>query len=118
MICVRYSNYSNDSFKVLLLVAPAATVFQAIQGHWLSACLGVLMDLKIPEILAGQQSPVEFKQVTLQDDFMKLPRMSRCDWYNVIAGAYAAGQASRGERCGAGPLLQGAAGVWAMEPAG
>ncbi|BDA43824.1 probable mitomycin biosynthesis 6-O-methyltransferase [Coccomyxa sp. Obi] len=40
-----------------------ATVFQAIQGHWLSACLGVLMDLKIPEILAGQQSPVEFKQL-------------------------------------------------------
>jgi hypothetical protein len=41
----------------------AAKVFQAIQGHWLSACLGVLMDLKIPEILAGQQQPIEFQQV-------------------------------------------------------
>jgi hypothetical protein len=41
----------------------AATVFQAIQGHWLTACLGVLMDLKIPEILASQQSSVEFKKV-------------------------------------------------------
>ena len=29
-----------------------AKVFQAIQGHWLSACLGVLMELRIPEILA------------------------------------------------------------------
>lgn len=42
----------------------AARVFQAIQGHWLTACLGVLMDLKIPEILTSQQQPVEFKQVT------------------------------------------------------
>jgi len=29
-----------------------AKVFQAIQGHWLSACLGVLMELRIPEVLA------------------------------------------------------------------
>ena len=41
----------------------AARVFQAIQGHWLTACLGVLMDLKIPEILTSQQQAVEFKQV-------------------------------------------------------
>ena len=41
----------------------AARVFQAIQGHWLTACLGVLMDLKIPEILSSQQQAVEFKQV-------------------------------------------------------
>ena len=40
-------------------------MFQAIQGHWLTACLGVLMDLKIPEILTAQQQPVEFRQVTL-----------------------------------------------------
>jgi len=26
----------------------AAKIFQAIQGHWLSACLGVIMKLKIP----------------------------------------------------------------------
>ena len=65
MICVRYFNYVDHTTKVLLGDAPAATVFQAIQGHWLSACLGVLMDLKIPEILAGEQNPVEFKQVRL-----------------------------------------------------
>lgn len=29
----------------------AAKVFQAIQGHWLSACLGVIMKLKIPGVL-------------------------------------------------------------------
>ena len=48
----------------ILHCVPAAKVFQAIQGHWLTACLGVLMDLKIPEILSSQQQPVEFKQVT------------------------------------------------------
>ena len=48
----------------MLHCVPTAKVFQAIQGHWLTACLGVLMDLKIPEILSSQQQPVEFKQVT------------------------------------------------------
>ena len=43
----------------------AAKVFQAIQGHWLSACLGVLMDLKIPEILHAQEKPIEFAQVPI-----------------------------------------------------
>jgi len=33
-------------------LSATAKVFQAIQGHWLSACLGVLMELRIPEILA------------------------------------------------------------------
>ena len=40
-------------------------MFQAIQGHWLSACLGVLMDLKIPEILHAQEKPIEFAQVPI-----------------------------------------------------
>ncbi|CAL5227239.1 g10163 [Coccomyxa viridis] len=44
-------------------LTPIARVFQAIQGHWLTACLGVLMDLKIPEILTSQQQAVEFKQL-------------------------------------------------------
>ena len=40
-------------------------MFQAIQGHWLSACLGVLMDLKIPEILHAQKKSIEFPQVSI-----------------------------------------------------
>ncbi|KAK9836012.1 hypothetical protein WJX81_006289 [Elliptochloris bilobata] len=36
-------------------LAATAKVFQAIQGHWLSACLGVLMELRIPEILADKK---------------------------------------------------------------
>lgn len=36
-------------------LAATAKVFQAIQGHWLSACLGVLMELRIPEILADKR---------------------------------------------------------------
>ena len=36
-------------------LAATAKVFQAIQGHWLSACLGVLMELRIPEILAEKR---------------------------------------------------------------
>ena len=42
-------------------LAATAKVFQAIQGHWLSACLGVLMELRIPEILADRQ------QMTFQE---------------------------------------------------
>jgi len=42
----------------------AAKIFQAIQGHWLSASLGVIMQLKVPEILAGQDKPMEFTKVS------------------------------------------------------
>lgn len=48
----------------MLHCVPTAKVFQAIQGHWLTACLGVLINIKIPEILSSQQQPVEFRQVT------------------------------------------------------
>jgi hypothetical protein len=39
--------------------AAAAKVFGAIQGHWLSACLGVILQLRIADILvdhAGSSS--------------------------------------------------------------
>ena len=36
-------------------LSATAKVFQAIQGHWLSACLGVLMELRIPEILTEKR---------------------------------------------------------------
>lgn len=42
----------------------AAKIFQAIQGHWLSASLGVIMQLRIPELLAEAGSPMEFKEVS------------------------------------------------------
>lgn len=38
-------------------------IFQAIQGHWLSASLGVIMQLRIPELLAEAKGPMEFKQL-------------------------------------------------------
>lgn len=40
-----------------------ARVFTAIQGHWLSACLGVLMELKIPEILSKASDPLPFAKL-------------------------------------------------------
>ena len=41
-----------------------ARVMQAVHGHWLSACLGVLMKLKIPEILASAgESTMSFAEV-------------------------------------------------------
>ena len=41
-----------------------ARVMQAVQGHWLSACLGVLMKLKIPEILASPgENTMSFSEV-------------------------------------------------------
>lgn len=47
-----------------MFLRATAKVFQAIQGHWLSACLGVLMDLKIPEILHAQgEKGIGFEQV-------------------------------------------------------
>ena len=42
----------------------AAKIFQAIQGHWLSASLGVIMQLKVPEILAETSEPIGFKEVS------------------------------------------------------
>ena len=59
----RHTTPCNDSMVVAAATSngpPAdqtlrdtARVMQAVQGHWLSACLGVLMKLKIPEILAS-----------------------------------------------------------------
>jgi hypothetical protein len=44
---------SASSERVLFAaaVAAAAKVFGAIQGHWLSACLGVMLQLKIADML-------------------------------------------------------------------
>ena len=39
-------------------------VMEAVHGHWLSACLGVLMKLKIPEILASAgENTMSFAEV-------------------------------------------------------
>ena len=41
-----------------------ARVMQAVHGHWLSACLGVLMKLKIPEILeSAGENTMSFAEV-------------------------------------------------------
>jgi hypothetical protein len=37
-------------------VAAAAKVFGAIQGHWLSACLGVMLQLKIADMLVDHSN--------------------------------------------------------------
>ncbi|KAK9820356.1 hypothetical protein WJX72_009378 [[Myrmecia] bisecta] len=40
-----------------------AKVWQAIQGHWLSACLGVLVDLRIPDVLAQESGPIGLEEL-------------------------------------------------------
>jgi hypothetical protein len=60
-----------------------AKIFQAIQGHWLSACLGVIMKLKIPEILTSESGAVPFEKLASaanvtdagHDHFYKVLRM-------------------------------------------
>ena len=58
-----------------------AKVFQAIQGHWLSACLGVLMKLRIPEILSDKRQ-ITFTEVredaTVFMYFWDMPTLSPC----------------------------------------
>ena len=64
-----YARFHCDGMRhhVATLIKPlgvtAAKVFQAIQGHWLSASLGVIMQLQIPEILASHDKPMGFKEV-------------------------------------------------------
>lgn len=41
-----------------------AKIFTAIQGHWLSASLGVIMKLRVPEILNDSQGHVGFEEVS------------------------------------------------------
>jgi hypothetical protein len=64
-------------------LAATAKVFQAIQGHWLSACLGVVMKLKVPEILTEAGEPLSFEKLAAKagvtdaghDHFYKVLRM-------------------------------------------
>jgi hypothetical protein len=64
-------------------LAATSKIFQAIQGHWLSASLGVIMQLKVPEILAAQEGPMEFTKLAAEaqvkpaghDHFYKVLRM-------------------------------------------
>ena len=48
---------------MLELNARAALVWQAIQGQWMSSCLGVLLELKIPDLLAKQDKPIPLQDV-------------------------------------------------------
>ncbi|DBB14282.1 hypothetical protein WJX82_008155 [Trebouxia sp. C0006] len=40
-----------------------ALVWQAIQGQWMSSCLGVLLELKIPDLLAKEDKPVALQDL-------------------------------------------------------
>ncbi len=48
---------------MLELNARAALVWQAIQGQWMSSCLGVLLELKIPDLLAKEDKPITLQKV-------------------------------------------------------
>ncbi len=48
---------------MLKLNACAALVWQAIQGQWMSSCLGVLLELKIPDLLAKEDKPIALLDV-------------------------------------------------------
>ena len=43
----------------------AALVWQAIQGQWMSSCLGVLLELQIPDLLAKEEKPIALQDVSL-----------------------------------------------------
>ena len=45
------------------LIAHAALVWQAIQGQWMSSCLGVLLELQIPDLLAKEDKPIALEMV-------------------------------------------------------
>ena len=47
----------------MLLALPAALVWQAIQGQWMSSCLGVLLELHIPDLLAQEDKPIALNKV-------------------------------------------------------
>lgn len=51
------------SATVCVPVLYTARVFEAIQGHWLSACLGVMLDLKIADLLTQETEPIAVDQV-------------------------------------------------------
>ncbi|KAL3132215.1 hypothetical protein ABBQ32_008805 [Trebouxia sp. C0010 RCD-2024] len=40
-----------------------ALVWQAIQGQWMSSCLGVLLELHIPDLLAKENEPIALKDL-------------------------------------------------------
>lgn len=59
-----------------------AKVFQAIQGHWLSACLGVVMKLRIPEILASSSgATMSFEKLA---DEAKVTKAGHDHFYKVM----------------------------------
>lgn len=57
----KHFMFNEDNDKLCFC---AAHIFQAIQGHWLSASLGVIMKLRVPEILSEAQGPLGFEEVT------------------------------------------------------
>ena len=42
----------------------AELVWQAIQGQWMSSCLGVLLELKVPEVLGKADKPLALEEVS------------------------------------------------------
>jgi hypothetical protein len=51
----------------MLPLLGAVRVFAAIQGHWLSACLRVLLELKVPEALEDAGQVLSLEQVAFQE---------------------------------------------------
>ena len=49
----------------------AAKVFEAMQGQWLSSCLGVMLDLHIPEILSAASEPLGIEEVSACSDMAR-----------------------------------------------
>lgn len=48
------------------MVLIAARVYEAIQGHWYSACLGVLLELNIADILEKETAPIPVEDVSIK----------------------------------------------------
>lgn len=97
----------SGSLKSLSMVASAQSVddmskqkatelvWQAIQGQWMSSCLGVLLELQIPELLAKEDKPMSLKDLAEKagvteaglDGFYKVLRvMAQYDMLNEHSG--------------------------------
>jgi hypothetical protein len=72
---------------MLELNARAALVWQAIQGQWMSSCLGVLLELKLPDLLAKETKPIALQDVGHCYASWLLPSLHRHSCWFVDGGS-------------------------------
>lgn len=63
-MCIFDCSFEISSIKSKPYHSPAARVYEAINGHWYSACLGVLLELNIADILEKETQPISVEDVS------------------------------------------------------